>query len=414
MLAVVLVVGLDFGGIGAGNGLFTTPAAVAQQPAGLPGGPGPAGGGAGAPPGGGPEQKAKAKEIDWRIRAIDDQIAELQELQKQAEKKAAAVANTIDELRAQRERFLKKPEAPKRTELKQAESSLEEAAAQVEVAKAHLEQAQAIYQHHKKALEKLRAAFGMAPILTPEGSLLFWVGAPILTPEGSLLLGVGSPFFKKPDGKEAPVKGDKSPDADALMRAELKLAESALAAAGADAEVAKARARIEEAKANAEHAQAVYQHNKQALEKLREKANGGMPPERRKAEKPKTDLHFEQVVWVRNKAPQIPQMYVLVPEVTTAKELDELQKLVRRYAPAALREVDELAGPDARRRARITDNLVVVFVVPQGKGNKQAFATGFSIDQLKEYTSVPEERALKSIGRHAWTFQKLPLINPGP
>ena len=123
-------------------------------------------------------------------------------------------------------------------------------------------------------------------------------------------------------------------------------------------------------------------------------------------------LQFEQVVWVRNKAPQVPALYVLVPEAT--KDLDELAKLVRRYAPAALREVDELAGPDARRRARLTDKLVIAFVVPQGKADKQAFVTGFSIDELKEYTSVPEERALKSIRRHAWTFQKLPLINPGP
>ena len=123
-------------------------------------------------------------------------------------------------------------------------------------------------------------------------------------------------------------------------------------------------------------------------------------------------LQFEQVVWVRNKAPQVPALYVLVPEV--AKDLDELAKLVRRYAPAALREVDELAGPDARRRARITDNLVVVFVVPQGKADKHAVATGFSIDQLKEYTSIPAEKALKTIRRHAWMFQKLPLINPGP
>ena len=123
-------------------------------------------------------------------------------------------------------------------------------------------------------------------------------------------------------------------------------------------------------------------------------------------------LQFEQVVWVRNKAPQVPALYVLVPEVT--KDLDELAKLVRRYAPAALREVDELAGPDARRRARITDNLVVVFVVPQGKADKHAVATGFSIDQLKEYTSISEEKALKTIRRHAWMFQKLPLINPGP
>ncbi len=124
------------------------------------------------------------------------------------------------------------------------------------------------------------------------------------------------------------------------------------------------------------------------------------------------DLQFEQVVWVRNKAPQVPQLYVLVPEAT--KDLDELAKLVRRYAPAALREVDDLAGPDERRRARLTDGLVVVFVVRQEKGGSHAAATGFGLDQLKECTSAPEEKALKAIRTHAWTFQKLPLVNPGP
>jgi hypothetical protein len=123
-------------------------------------------------------------------------------------------------------------------------------------------------------------------------------------------------------------------------------------------------------------------------------------------------LQFEQVVWVRNKAPQVPVLIVLVPEVE--KDPDEAAKLVLRYAPAALREVDELAGPDARKRARLTDNLVIVFVVCQKEADKQAITTGFSIDQLKEYTSAPEEKALKTIRRHAWTFQKLPLINPGP
>jgi hypothetical protein len=124
------------------------------------------------------------------------------------------------------------------------------------------------------------------------------------------------------------------------------------------------------------------------------------------------DLPFEQVVWVRNKAPQASALYVLVPDV--AKDLDEVAKLVLRYAPAALREVDELAGPDARKRARLTDKLSVAFVVRQRKADNQAITTGFSIDQLQEYTKVPEERALQMIRRHAWTFQKLPLINQGP
>jgi hypothetical protein len=132
------------------------------------------------------------------------------------------------------------------------------------------------------------------------------------------------------------------------------------------------------------------------------------PPDNKQA----TDLQFEQVVWVRNKAPQISALYVLLPEAS--KDLDEIAKLVLRYAPAALREVDELAGPDGRRRARLTDKLGVGFVVRQEKEGKHALVTGFSIDQLREYTSVPEEKALKMIRRHAWTFQKLPLINPGP
>ena len=45
-----------------------------------------------------------------------------------------------------------------------------------------------------------------------------------------------------------------------------------------------------------------------------------------------------------------------------SKDLDEVAKLVLRYTPAALREVDELAGPDELRRARLTDKLGVAFV----------------------------------------------------
>jgi RNA polymerase sigma factor (sigma-70 family) len=128
--------------------------------------------------------------------------------------------------------------------------------------------------------------------------------------------------------------------------------------------------------------------------------------------KPPDNNQLEQVVWVRNKAPQVSTLYVLVPEV--AKDLDEVARLVLRYTSVALREVDDLAGPDERRRARLTDKLVVAFVVRQGKADKHAVTTGFSIDQLQEHTKVPEETALQMIRRHAWTFQKLPLINQGP
>ena len=123
------------------------------------------------------------------------------------------------------------------------------------------------------------------------------------------------------------------------------------------------------------------------------------------------DLQFEQVVLVRNKAPQFSLLYVVVPEV--GKDMDELAKLVLRYTPAALREVDELARPDERKRARLIDMLNVAFVVRWRKADNQAVTTGFSIDQLQEHTKVSEERALQMIGRHAWAFQKLPLINPG-
>jgi hypothetical protein len=86
----------ELGGIGVGVGLSTNPVATAQQP--------------GANPDDAKEQKAEAREIDWRIRALDDQIAKLRELQKQTEQKAAAIERTIGELRAQRDRFLKNPD----------------------------------------------------------------------------------------------------------------------------------------------------------------------------------------------------------------------------------------------------------------------------------------------------------------
>jgi hypothetical protein len=100
MPAAVLVVGLALGGIGVGVGLLTNPAAVAQQP--------------GAKP---DDAKLGDDKADWRIRALDDQLARLREVQKQAEQEAArlnersaAIERTVGELLAQRERFLKKPD----------------------------------------------------------------------------------------------------------------------------------------------------------------------------------------------------------------------------------------------------------------------------------------------------------------
>lgn len=132
------------------------------------------------------------------------------------------------------------------------------------------------------------------------------------------------------------------------------------------------------------------------------------------AEEPKGDakLEFEQIVWVQNKAPQISLLYVLVPDV--AKDLDGVNKLVLGYAPLALREAEKLTGLDERKLPRFKGAFNVVFVVRQGKGEKHALATAFSAEQLKEYLSAPQERALKTIGRHAWGHQKLPLINSGP
>ena len=130
------------------------------------------------------------------------------------------------------------------------------------------------------------------------------------------------------------------------------------------------------------------------------------------AAKEEADLEFEQVVWVQNKDPQISLLYVLVPE--PYKDNAGLDKMVLRYVPAALREAERLTGPDELKRARFKGTFNVVFVVRRQKDDKHASATGFSVEQLKEYTSVPREKALKTIGRHAWTSQKLPLINPGP
>jgi multidrug efflux pump subunit AcrA (membrane-fusion protein) len=80
------------------------------------------------------------------------------------------------------------------------------------------------------------------------------------------------------DAPKAPAKDDKSPDSDALKRAELKQAESALEAAAAQ---------VEAAKAHLEQAQSIYRLHKQAIEKLREKARGG-----------KTDDSKRGAVWL--------------------------------------------------------------------------------------------------------------------
>jgi RNA polymerase sigma factor (sigma-70 family) len=96
VLAAVLVVGLALGGIGTGVGLSTNPVAVAQQP--------------GAPPDNARGQKPKAEEVDWRIRVLEEQIANLREQRKETDQRATALDRTIGELLAQRERFVKQLE----------------------------------------------------------------------------------------------------------------------------------------------------------------------------------------------------------------------------------------------------------------------------------------------------------------
>lgn len=123
-------------------------------------------------------------------------------------------------------------------------------------------------------------------------------------------------------------------------------------------------------------------------------------------------LEFDQVVWVQNKAPQVSVIYVLVPDA--AKELPEASKLVLLYAPLALREAERLTGPDERKLPRFKGEFTIAFLIPNATDGKQALATGFSVEQLREYTSVPQEKALKMLGRHTWTFQRLPLVKSGP
>jgi hypothetical protein len=123
-------------------------------------------------------------------------------------------------------------------------------------------------------------------------------------------------------------------------------------------------------------------------------------------------LEFDQVVWVRNKAPQVSVLYVLIPDL--AKEVSEADKLVLLYAPLALREAERLTGPDERKLPRFNGEFTIAFLIPRAKGGKLALVTGFSVEQLREYTSISQEKALKMIGRHAWTHQKLPLVQAGP
>jgi hypothetical protein len=119
-------------------------------------------------------------------------------------------------------------------------------------------------------------------------------------------------------------------------------------------------------------------------------------------------LEFEQVVWVQHKAPQISLLYVLVPD--SAKELPEANKLVLQYASLALREAERLTGLDERKLPRFKGEFNFVFLISSAADGNQALATGFSVEQLKEYTTAPREQALRTIARHAWTHQKLPLI----
>jgi hypothetical protein len=121
---------------------------------------------------------------------------------------------------------------------------------------------------------------------------------------------------------------------------------------------------------------------------------------------------FEQVVWVRNKAPQISLLYVVVPEA--AKKREDVDKLVMRYAPTALREAALITADNGKGRPRFSGTFNVVFVVRDKKGSKHATATGYSVEQLRECTTFPREKALRTLGTHSWMFQKLPLIHHGP
>ncbi len=84
VLAVVLIGGLTLGGIGSGVGFSTNPVAAAPQ--------------TGTNSIEGKAPKTNANEFDWRIQVLDEQIAKFQELQKQTEQRAAAIARTVGDL----------------------------------------------------------------------------------------------------------------------------------------------------------------------------------------------------------------------------------------------------------------------------------------------------------------------------
>ena len=103
--------------------------------------------------------------------------------------------------------------------------------------------------------------------------------------------------------------------------------------------------------------------------------------------------------------------YVVVSGCATSGTLPDLEGLPGKIAGQAGRRGVVIAAPHGSSDARTGE---IAAELGRRTGFGVVVATGFSLDQLREYTSLPEEKALKTIRLHAWTFQKLPLINQGP
>lgn len=109
-------------------------------------------------------------------------------------------------------------------------------------------------------------------------------------------------------------------------------------------------------------------------------------------------LNFERVVWIPDKPGRDGQLLLYVPEIEIGRDLSRKAELVLKYAPDAIREARQTASR-------------VVFIIPSNTERTNASFSGFRVEQLMKYVSMPRDRALQQVKMHSWTSLPLPAID---
>jgi hypothetical protein len=124
---------------------------------------------------------------------------------------------------------------------------------------------------------------------------------------------------------------------------------------------------------------------------------------------------FDAVILVEARPPNLSLLYVVVTQPRA--DNDKLSEVVVRHARAALAAASEHRFEGATEGDRPRHKGNVVFLVRQSRDDRRGYATGFSVEQLREIVAVNPAAGRKLVDRHAWSteeIRRVPTKGPAP